>query len=256
MKLLLFFISVFVFAVQPSLAQSCVDSDGGSNPAVAGTVTIGTTVYRDYCPPDGGQVREMTCSGSTLGTEFIACPEGCVDGACAGHTLDKNGCYFRLRLKVDLTSSTPSITVLSALPDVGRYGRYALSIPPEKSTESIEIDLYSAQGALLGRYPFSYNPTLYIENQLPRVIPVTSPTFYIPYFRNLSKIEFVRSGVTLGSYVISPAQVVCKRPCVPPGRSGWTNTQQCCSGATSVPINKKSFMCVATPSPSPSPIPK
>jgi hypothetical protein len=74
----------------------CIDSDGGLNYEVAGTVTgIGANGYpfskSDVCDSTT-QLREFYCNGTTPWPKFYACPAGCADGACNPETcIDDDG---------------------------------------------------------------------------------------------------------------------------------------------------------------------
>lgn len=87
-------------------APACIDSDGGANPDVAGSVTVGYPatpgVYPDRCvglnpmntsaTPEyiaqtaGTHVEEKTCANVATGqvsSSVIRCVNGCVNGACS-----------------------------------------------------------------------------------------------------------------------------------------------------------------------------
>ena len=69
-------------AATPACAPNCFDSDGGDVPTVAGAVTVGGTVLRDYCVLNNTTVVENYCSGGVSLKRMQRCLSGCVDGAC------------------------------------------------------------------------------------------------------------------------------------------------------------------------------
>lgn len=79
-----------------AFVENCVDSDGGKNPNVAGTIYLKGSKWGDeFCnfndqPPfKSNQVREYWCKSptdTTPGQEWIACPGGCENGACVTTT--------------------------------------------------------------------------------------------------------------------------------------------------------------------------
>jgi hypothetical protein len=80
----------------PATIPTCVDSDGGKNYYIKGTVTKGTAVSSDCCAvsrysPDcvssSDYLAERFCdSQDNLNTEIVYCTNGCKDGACVGET--------------------------------------------------------------------------------------------------------------------------------------------------------------------------
>lgn len=68
---------------QPAL-PSCIDSDGGADASVKGTVTLASNVYEDRCE-DNLSVHEYYCDANSVSVRVISCEEGqvCDDGACA-----------------------------------------------------------------------------------------------------------------------------------------------------------------------------
>ena len=69
-----------LYCVSPVI---CVDSDGGNNPNIKGTVTIGSQTYTDICA-SGTTLKEHYCSNNQLQTSVITCPTGsiCQNGVC------------------------------------------------------------------------------------------------------------------------------------------------------------------------------
>ena len=72
------------------LANTCIDSDGGNNPEVAGSVSFykageGSLIYEDLCL-DERTLKEYYCvqiaSYNRVFSNFVSC--SCVDGKCVG----------------------------------------------------------------------------------------------------------------------------------------------------------------------------
>ncbi|NIO20356.1 MAG: DUF2341 domain-containing protein [Candidatus Aenigmarchaeota archaeon] len=64
--------------------EECIDSDGGKNYYVKGTVTKGTQSLSDHCNEDG-TLTEKYCENNEIKAEKMNCSEGyeCSDGKCA-----------------------------------------------------------------------------------------------------------------------------------------------------------------------------
>jgi len=67
--------------------QSCTDSDGGNNPYVKGTVTLGSQTYTDSCSTTN-TLKEYYCANNQIQNYMVICPTGytCQDGACKSST--------------------------------------------------------------------------------------------------------------------------------------------------------------------------
>ena len=70
-----------------TVVDKCIDSTGGQNQYVKGTVTLGSETKTDYCQPNpNGVSREVVdwyCRSNTeMDATWVTCPNGCVDGAC------------------------------------------------------------------------------------------------------------------------------------------------------------------------------
>ena len=65
----------------PSLI--CTDSDGGNNPYVKGTTTLGSQTYTDSCSTTN-TLKEYYCANNQIQNYMVICPTGytCQDGAC------------------------------------------------------------------------------------------------------------------------------------------------------------------------------
>ncbi len=65
---------------------TCIDTDGGQDRYIMGTVELGTSRISDYCASDG-VLKEYYCDGHTLGVLQVQCKFGCDDGACNEYPL-------------------------------------------------------------------------------------------------------------------------------------------------------------------------
>jgi hypothetical protein len=68
-----------------NVSTICVESDNGLNYNIYGTVTKGTSIYGDYCSPDGSnKLYERYCSNNNALTKIYSCPnkQACLNGAC------------------------------------------------------------------------------------------------------------------------------------------------------------------------------
>ena len=63
--------------------SSCIDSDGGSNPPVKGTVSNSSTSYTDYCN-DGTYLIEYSCDGINIANDWINCNDFIAGSNCSG----------------------------------------------------------------------------------------------------------------------------------------------------------------------------
>lgn len=133
-----------------ALVANCVDSDGGKNPNVAGSVYLkGNKMGDEFCnfndksPFQSNQVKEYWCESSTSTTvqqEWISCPGGCYNGACIAA----------------LTTSPKTVFAYY-------YGWYSASrnnyIHWNDAGHKPPSDLYSAYYPVLGPYD-SKDPTI------------------------------------------------------------------------------------------------
>ncbi len=70
----------------------CIDSDGGKNYDVQGTVNAVTSIVQDYCWGDN-QLTEYYCSGNIFNATYYSCPlenKICLNGACASKNNQTN----------------------------------------------------------------------------------------------------------------------------------------------------------------------
>ncbi|VVC03260.1 Uncharacterised protein [Candidatus Bilamarchaeum dharawalense] len=65
------------------VVENCIDSDGGNNKNMIGTVTKGSESFTDYCM-DSNQLAEYYCADSNISLVGIPCGLGniCMNGAC------------------------------------------------------------------------------------------------------------------------------------------------------------------------------
>ena len=70
-----------------NINATCLDSDGGLNYYVRGTISFGTTTDLDMCDEDGKTLFEGFCrAGVAFDFAPYVCPEGCANGVCINKT--------------------------------------------------------------------------------------------------------------------------------------------------------------------------
>ena len=257
----------------------CRDSDTPTNNSlVRGTAELWdrsnsspTLLKRgvDVCNSTGTRLLEYKCinnfssAGTPAGTdqlvsETIDCLFGCLGGACANPGPNNDGCFTRILVQAQTSTTDHNKWVLSVrevTQQVAPLWIYqSRSAALKNGDETLEAQILGVNNELLSVAYSSFHPQFFDVEDASLSNTIVSELI-IAFNPNARSILLKGLGTQVLLALPSQSQR-CNRPClasaVAAGREG---VDTCCPGTVKSPVNPQTFVCLPSPSPSPSSAP-
>ena len=241
-----------------AFAQSCIDSDystatDGNDPFSSGQVTAVSssgvsTQHVDACDASGASLREFFCTSTKAVTSAIhQGTYGCLDGALVKEGGSSSACFTDLTLAITQTTTTPTLSVLSAIRKIDNlWWKTARTVPLANDATVMVTIRNAAEQTIAIRYS-SIVPE-YFDAPSTRDISKVILPFY-PTARSL----LFKVGDTVLTYTIPAPLLTCARPKIPLWLTGIEGIDSCITGGQKLMLSTTTFSCIPSASPSPTP---